>query len=198
MAAALGVYVGHTVDESMPRMVLRIDHVQQVDVLEDAQKLLVLAEKTLWEYALGVVNGQPEDNPPRNKVETHVPFFHVNHYHGRVMVVVPRDTRFVGAMRTSITVYEARHLDEYNARQPLHPQRHHLLDRNHGNPAAVRLMSPLDVRMHRYRQYNIPSQVFSIELSNKYLFVTTTRHVNMLDLSLSRTDAIRCKPACAG
>ncbi|KAI8143965.1 hypothetical protein BJV82DRAFT_610038 [Fennellomyces sp. T-0311] len=163
LAADDGVYVGHTERSSVPRKVLAIERVTQVEVLASAQKLLVLADRTLYEYALSVVNGSTRDRPAYNKLRTHVPFFHVGFCLKRHLVCVPR----ISALQTTITVFESQRFEEYH--------------RRHQNSQG-RVPSPLDVRMREFSVYGVPSEVWDIELSKSLMLVTTPRGVIILDM----------------
>ncbi|KAI9274477.1 hypothetical protein BDA99DRAFT_431896 [Phascolomyces articulosus] len=167
LAADDGVYVGHTERSSVPRKVLAIERVTQVAVLPSAQKLLVLADRTLYEYALSVVNGSPNDRPSSNKIRTHVPFFHVGFCLKRHLVCVPR----ISPLQTTITVFEAQRPEEYHKKH-LHKKA----------DALGKMPSPLDVPMRQFSVYGVPSEVWDIELSKSLMLVTTSRGVIIWDM----------------
>ncbi|CAO3596427.1 unnamed protein product [Absidia cylindrospora] len=102
LAADDGVYVGHTTGKKKPNKVLSLQKVTQVQVVEPAEILLVLSDRTLWEYGLDVVNGKPESQPLGKRVQSHVPFFHVGRSLQSTLVCVPR----VSTLKSTITTYE--------------------------------------------------------------------------------------------
>lgn len=168
LATDHGIYVGHTRVSSKPRRVLAIERVTQVQALEHAQKLLVLADKVLWEYPLHVVNGNPRDRPQRRKILTKVPFFHAAPCVGRTLVCVPRIT----ALKTTINVFEAIGLEEYN--------------RWHRGDQGADIPAPLDLPPKRFKQCSIPSEVWDIELTHTKMFLTTARGVEIVDMKGTR------------
>lgn len=163
-----GIYVGHTRVSSRPRRVLAIERVTQAQALEHAQKLLVLADRVLWEYPLHVVNGNPRDRPQHRKVLTKVPLFHVAPCIGRTLVCVPRIT----ALKTTINVFEATGLEEYNKR--------------HRGEQGADIPAPLDLPLKRFKQCSVPSEVWDIELTHTKMFLTTARGVEMVDMKDTR------------
>ncbi|ORZ25372.1 hypothetical protein BCR42DRAFT_400016 [Absidia repens] len=97
-----GVFVGHTTGKKKPHRILNLPKVTQVQVVESAQMLLVLSDRTLWDYGLDVVNGKPESQPLGKRVQSHVPFFYVGQSLQRLLVCVPR----VSTLKSTITVFE--------------------------------------------------------------------------------------------
>lgn len=176
LATDKGLYVGHTARSSIPHKVLDIPRVHQVAALEGAQKLLILADKTLWDYALGVVNGSPNETPSRNKIMTNVSFFHVGRCLGRVLVCVAQCPSLMG-LRTSVTIFEAKSLDDYN--------------RGHNEPDRLRLPSPLDLRLKRLKEHAFPSEVWDIELTNTKMLVTTARGMAIQDMQSMGAKEVR-------
>jgi hypothetical protein len=96
------VFVGHTTGKKKPHRILNLPKVAQVQVVESAQMLLVLSDRTLWDYSLDVVNGKPESQPLGRRVQSHVPFFYVGRSLQRLLICVPR----VSALKSTITVFE--------------------------------------------------------------------------------------------
>ncbi|KAI8062883.1 hypothetical protein BC940DRAFT_307979 [Gongronella butleri] len=109
-----GVYVGHTSGKKTPHKILALPKVTQVQVIESMQLLLVLSERTLWEYPLDAVNNKPALQPQGKRVQTHVPFFYVGQSLQRTLVCVPK----VSTLKSTITIYEP---DTTTAPQPAAP-----------------------------------------------------------------------------
>ncbi|KAF7731444.1 RHO1 GDP-GTP exchange protein 2 [Apophysomyces ossiformis] len=168
LATDNGVYVGHTTGTRTPHKVLSLDRVTQVQVLEAAELLLVLADKVLWEYGLDVVNSKPEDQVPGRKVQSHVPFFHVGQCLHRTLVCVPR----VSTLQSTITAFEPAKPMEFNRKQGL-------LER------LVRAPSPSDLHLKRFKDCYIPSEAWAVELSSRNMLITGPRGIIVVDM---RTD----------
>ncbi|KAI9319719.1 hypothetical protein BX666DRAFT_1853445 [Dichotomocladium elegans] len=165
-----GVYVGHMERSSPPRRVLALERVTQVEVLEGAQKLLVLADRTLWEYALHVVNtqggrtGSGANSEKRRQIQSSVPFFHVGECLDKTLLCIPK-----GNFSTRIIVYEPQRLEDYSK----HRKRHNRL------PPTPH---PLDLPMKKFAECSVPTEVWNIELSKYKMFVTTSYGVSILDM----------------
>ncbi|KAI8142369.1 hypothetical protein BJV82DRAFT_516682 [Fennellomyces sp. T-0311] len=168
MATDQGLFVGHTGESSKPQKVLSLDKITQVQVLEEAQLLLLLANGTLWEYGLDVVNGRPEDQPEGRRIQAHVPHFHVGTSLDRKLVCVPR----VSPLTSTITTFE-----------PSRPQE--LLKSKRFFGKLVR--GPASgIHLRRFRDYYIPDEAWSVELSTTQLRITCPRGVVMVDLESSQ------------
>ncbi|KAI8150181.1 hypothetical protein BJV82DRAFT_707923 [Fennellomyces sp. T-0311] len=93
----LGVYMGVEGDTSSTRQVLSLSDVQQIAVLENNHILVVLADKTLYAYALqgldptangsGGSNNKSNSNPPSQKIAQHITYFYAGICNGRTLVV---------------------------------------------------------------------------------------------------------------
>lgn len=184
LATDNGVYVGHTEESSVPSQILDVQHVTQVHVLEGAEKLLVLADRTLWEYALHVVNNtKPRNDERRNMIETSVPFFHAGICLQRTTICVPRKNR----LNTNITLFEQLTWDDQvrrlrRAGRTIPPKPH-----------------PLDLHMRKLKgkEYSIPGDVWDIELTNSKMLMSTSRGVIILNMAQDerpgRKQAIMCR-----
>ncbi|KAI8970021.1 hypothetical protein BDF20DRAFT_826085 [Mycotypha africana] len=106
LAADDGVYVGHCQSkntDTTPQKVLSLPRASQVQVIESTERLLVLADRMLWEYPLTVVNNKPETQSEGRLLQSNVPFFHVGTCMRKTMVCVPK----VSSLKSVISVYEA-------------------------------------------------------------------------------------------
>ncbi|KAI9244297.1 hypothetical protein BDA99DRAFT_448523 [Phascolomyces articulosus] len=164
MATDVGVFVGHTGPSSRPHKVLSIDKAIQVEVLEDAQLLLVLADKTLWEYSLEVLNNQPDKQPAGRRIQGHVPHFHVGTSLNRKLVCVPR----VSTLNSTITLFE-----------PARPQE--LVKSKNFLGKLVR-MPASDIHLRRFKECYVPSEAWAVELSASLMLITCPRGIVMVDL----------------
>lgn len=153
--------MGHNEPASISHKILAVERVSQIEVLEGAQKLLVLADRTLWEYALQVVNNSVGCDKRRKQIQSSVPFFHVGHCLGTTLVCIPK-----GTFSSRIVVYEPQKLEDYNKKQK----------------RAGRVPNPLDLPLKKFGEYHVPSEIWDIELSNTKMFVTTPRGIIILSI----------------
>ncbi|KAI7868800.1 hypothetical protein BDF14DRAFT_1880777 [Spinellus fusiger] len=168
LATDIGVYVGHTARSKAPHKILSIDKATQVEVLESAQLLLVLADRILWEYALEVVNGKPETQPSGHKIQTHVPFFHVGVSLHRKLVCIPR----VSALSSVISAFEPVRSPEL--------KKHNIIDR------IVRKQASPELHLKRFKDYYIPSEAWSVELSPSKMLITCPRGLILVDMQTDK------------
>lgn len=161
LATSAGVFVGHNEPASVSHKILAVERVSQIEVLEGAQKLLVLADRTLWEYALQVVNNSVGCDKRRKQIQSSVPFFHVGHCLGTTLVCIPK-----GTFSSRIVVYEPQKLEDYSKKQK----------------RAGRVPNPLDLPLKKFGEYHVPSEIWDIELSNTKMFVTTPRGIIILSI----------------
>lgn len=198
LAADDGVYVGHhnyRHAETTPHKVLSLDKVTQIQTIESTETLLVLADRTLWEYPLDIVNGKPETQPRGRLVQTHVPFFYVGTCLKRIMVCVPK----ISTLRSVITVFEAIKRTDIvsssgnggnviSASLPTstgasNKRTSGFLDRIMSMRA---LSQPADdLHLRRVKDTYVPTEAYAVELSASMMLITSSRGVIMVDM---RTD----------
>ncbi|RCH97324.1 hypothetical protein CU098_001366, partial [Rhizopus stolonifer] len=87
-----GIWMGIEGDTNTIKHVLTISDVQQIAVLEDHHIFLILADKTLYAYALDAL--VPKDasrknasDKPHQKIAQHITFFHSGVCNGRTIVI---------------------------------------------------------------------------------------------------------------
>ena len=165
----VGVFVGHTGPSSKPQKVLSIAKVSQVQVLEEAQLLLVLADRTLWEYSLNVLNNKPDQQSAGRRVQGHVPHFHVGTSLNRKLVCVPK----VSTLSTTITLFE-----------PSRPQE--LLLKNKKFLGKLVRIPASDIHLKRFKDCYVPSEAWAVELSASLMLITCPRGIVMVDLQTSK------------
>ncbi|KAI9270472.1 CNH domain-containing protein [Phascolomyces articulosus] len=90
----LGVYMGVEGDTSSTRQVLSLSDVHQIAVLEENHVLVVLADKTLYAYALqgldptaSSTTTNSKNGPPSQKIAQHISYFYAGVCNGRTLVV---------------------------------------------------------------------------------------------------------------
>jgi hypothetical protein len=197
LASEDGVYVGHTSGRKKPHKVLSLLKVTQIQVVESAQMLLILSDRTLWEYGLDAVNGKPDTQPLGTRVQTHVPFFYVGRSLQRTVVCVPR----VSTLNSTITTFEPvgkDMVDDSSTKPEVSSNKHSdgmgrrksigLLDK-----VALRVGAQQQQRQHRsqirlkrLKVFYVPCEVWAIELSPSKMLVTSPRGMIMLDMKTDK------------
>ncbi|KAI8642651.1 hypothetical protein BD408DRAFT_386991 [Parasitella parasitica] len=196
LAADDGVYVGHhnyRHAEATPHKVLSLAKVTQIQTIESIETLLVLADRTLWEYPLDIVNGKPETQPRGRLVQTHVPFFYVGTCLKRTMVCVPK----ISTLRSVITVFEAIKRTDHlgnpcnNAMSASFPSSSGATNKR-ASGLFDKLMSlralsqPADdLYLRKVKDTYVPCEAFAVELSTSMMLITSSRGMIMIDM---RTD----------
>ncbi|KAK4511309.1 uncharacterized protein ATC70_012524 [Mucor velutinosus] len=199
LAADDGVYVGHhnyRHAETTPHKVLSLEKVTQIQTIESTETLLVLADRTLWEYPLDIVNGKPETQPRGRLVQTHVPFFYVGTCLKRMMVCVPK----ISTLRSVITVFEAikrTDLMSNSGNMGAGAMSVSLPSSTGGSSKRAsgildRLMSMRalsqpadDLHLRKVKDTYVPSEAYAVELSASMMLITSSRGMIMVDM---RTD----------
>lgn len=185
LATDVGLYVGHVGRSSKPHKVLSLEKISQVQVLEATELLLVLADKTLWEYNLGIVNNAPENQPPGLRIETNVPYFHVGNSLGRTLVCIPQ----VSALESRIRIFEPLSLEEFQ-------NKFKMLDTSKSQDARnKKLLNKLvrkTVRESCLKEFKeakecyIPSEAWAVELSHSQMLITCPRGVMIVDMKTKK------------
>lgn len=190
LASDDGVYVGHHnyrhVDTT-PHKVLSLYKVTQIHTIETTETLLVLADRTLWEYPLDVVNGKPNTQPQGRLIQTHVPFFYVGVCLKRTMLCVPR----ISTLKSVISTFEAVKRMEIVGGVAGSPVNNtSVVKRSSGfldRLLAIRsLTSPSDdLHLRKMKDCYVPCEAYAVELSATMMLITSSRGVIMVDM---RTD----------
>ncbi|KAI7906587.1 uncharacterized protein BX663DRAFT_497013 [Cokeromyces recurvatus] len=182
LAADDGVYVGHHNDKCpnvLPHKVLSIEKVTQIQVIESTETLLVLADRTLWEYPLDSVNGKPETQPKGRLVQNHVPFFNVGICLNRLMVCIPR----VSALNSVITIYGTT-IEQHTSKSAT-PQQNKRLSDAFSRWVSVynkTLSSDELIHLKKIKNCYVPCEAYAIELSPTMMLITTSRGMIMVDM----------------
>lgn len=181
LAADDGVYVGHhnyRHTDTTPHKVLSLLKVTQIHAIETTETLLVLADRTLWEFPLDVVNGKPHTQPLGRLVQTHVPFFYVGHCLNRTLLCVPK----ISTLKSTITTFEAVPRTEI-----VSPLKNSVSKRSSGlmdRLMTVRaLTSPSDdLHLRKMKDVYVPGEAYALELSAKNILITSSRGVVIIDM----------------
>ncbi|KAI7864144.1 hypothetical protein BDF14DRAFT_1972195 [Spinellus fusiger] len=171
LATENGVYIGHLMQTSPPHRVLRLDHVAQIEVLEDYDLLLVLSDGVLWEYSIAVLNDTLRIKDTGRKVQAHVPFFHVGVCLERKLICVPQVSQFY----STIILLEPAPLKEN--------RRYSLLEkivkskRNTGH-----------AQFKRFKKVYVPSEAWALELTAHNLLITSPRGLVIIDMRSDKVE----------
>ncbi|CAO3681691.1 unnamed protein product [Rhizopus microsporus] len=187
LAADDGVYVGHHHYKHLdtrPHKVLSLEKVTQVQAIESNQTLLVLADKSLWEYPLDVVNGKPELQPQGRLIQTHVPFFYYGTCLQKTMVCIPK----ISTLSSIISAYEPiKRIYDTNAT----PHLQHNVNTGKRQSLVNKILSLRsstslgDSNLRKIKDCYVPCEAYAVELSATMMLITTSRGVIMIDM---RTD----------
>lgn len=187
--------------------------VTQIQVVESVQMLLILSDRTLWEYGLDAVNGKPDTQPLGTRVQTNVPFFYVGRSLQRAVVCVPR----VSTLNSTITTFEPVGKDRVDDGQKSGllgdggastksegtPLTRHTTTHSDGigrrkslkllDKVALRVGAQqqqrqhrLGVRLKRLKVFYVPCEVWAIELTPSKMLVTSPRGMIMLDMKTDK------------
>ncbi|KAG0267569.1 RHO1 GDP-GTP exchange protein 2 [Actinomortierella ambigua] len=167
-----GVYVGRSRGEFV-RVIAR-ERVSQVDVLEDERILLVLADKTLYAYALETLdlNDPNAANKRARKLGSHVSFFKTG---------ICRDKTLVGIVKNSINA-----LDPSSTIKTLEPIEQGGSKKN--KPSFRTFMRGGNSELFKvYKDFYIPRESHSLHFLRNTLCVGCSRGFELVDLSTLNT-----------
>ncbi|KAI8976190.1 hypothetical protein BDB01DRAFT_861321 [Pilobolus umbonatus] len=192
LAADDGVYVGHystTIEKARnPHKLLSLDKVIQIQVIEVAEILLVLlADKTLWEYNLDVVNGNPSHQAPGRLVHSNVPFFCIGQCLQRTLICVPR----ISTLKSYIYTYEPICKVDNATNTNIISKRTIIPDIMKQKPSQ----ESKDIHFKKIKESYIPSEAYALELSATMMLITSANGVILVDM---RTDKAQLIQQCGG
>ncbi|KAI9321866.1 CNH domain-containing protein [Dichotomocladium elegans] len=167
LATDNGVYMGYVGPSSKPRKILSIPRVTQIQVLEEAQILLVLAERRLYEYQLNIVDGRPGNEVHGHEIESNVPFFHVGTSLGKQLVCVPQ----LRTLKTDIKLLEPSRIRQ---------------DRGRGL-FGLFMRHTHKTELQKFKEAYIPGEAYAIELTASKMLITCPRGIMLVDVDTSKT-----------
>ncbi|ORX57985.1 hypothetical protein DM01DRAFT_1333659 [Hesseltinella vesiculosa] len=179
-AADDGVYAGKNAPDAQVHKVLSLPHATRVYVIEDFQMLLVLADKTLWQFGLtevmnGNLDGTTQASALGKRLYTNVPFFHAGVCLDRTLICVPTK---VSPLKSVITVLEPCKPQAMTDKKPS------LLDRL-VRPTNTSI-STTDCYLRKFRECYVPCEAWAVDTTTSKLMVTAHRGIEIIDLQ--RTD----------
>ncbi|MCJ1287317.1 RHO1 GDP-GTP exchange protein 2 [Xylographa opegraphella] len=175
--------------ESKPRRMLDVSNVTQIDVLEEYQLLLVLANKNLVSYPLQALDPSDTQSPllkrPK-KIQGHANFFKAGVCLGRHLVCTAKSS----GLSTTVKVFEP--LDTVSS--------------NNGRPALSRLFQgsqeslkpfkvsrdqvPYRMDVNSFQEFYIPAESTSIHFLKSKLCVACARGFEVVSLETLETQAL--------
>ncbi|CAO3596706.1 unnamed protein product [Absidia cylindrospora] len=179
-----GVYAGKNDSDAAVHKVLHLDHVTHLHVIEEFQMLLVLADKTLWQYVLtDVMNGKlgnsSTSQPVGKRIQSNVPFFYVGTCLERTLVCVPK----VSSLKSVITMLEPCKPQAMTDKKPTLLKRLVPTTTVTGTSYTI---SSTDTYLKKFKECYIPCEAWAVELSNTKLWITGHRGIMLVDVQ--RTD----------
>ncbi|KAF2747211.1 CNH-domain-containing protein [Sporormia fimetaria CBS 119925] len=154
-----------------PRRVLDCKSVTQVDVLEQHQIVLVLADKTLYSYAIEALD--PEENQPmvkRPRKICHANFFKSGICLGQQLVATVKTS----AMSTTIKVFEPKENMAKNSRKS----------------GFAKMLSTSQDQLKPYKEFYIPTESTSIHFLRSKLCVGCTKGFEVVSLETLETQSL--------
>lgn len=175
-----GIYAGKNSIDGVVHKVLHLERVTQIHVIEEFQMLLVLADRTLWQYELtDVMNGKISENNRSNqpngiRLQSNVPFFYVGTSLQRTLVCIPK----VSPLKSIITMLEPCKPQAMTDRKPKLLER---LVRQAGNSS----FSSTQVYLKKFKECYIPCESWAVELKATKLWITGYRGIMLVDIQKS-------------
>ncbi|KAG1460108.1 hypothetical protein G6F56_006023 [Rhizopus delemar] len=163
-----GVYVTHKDEETKKLSVTRVIHldkVSQIEVMPDSQ-ILVLADKTLWSFPLGVLSPNPSSQQKRGRsVSQNTSFFHVGECMSKTLVCVVKTTTLSA---TTIRVFEPVVMDESK--------------KTKSGFSIRKLVRGGPVGLKAYKDLYLPSEASSIRLLTSKMCISSAKEIGVVDM----------------
>lgn len=182
-----GVYAGKNEPSGTVHKVLHLNQVSHIHVIEEFQMLLVLADKTLWQYVLtDVMNGKLGNSSPVGKrIQTNVPFFYVGVCLQRIMVCVPK----VSPLKSVVTILEPCKPQAMVGKKPTLLKR--LVPTSSSSSSSY---TTTDIYLKKFKECYIPCEAWAVELSNTKLWITGHRGIMLVDMQRTDRTQRKCMP----
>lgn len=168
-----GVYLVDTRDgHRSPALVLPLNGVTQVDVLEEFQILIVLADQCVYTFTLDALDTQdPAGSAKRGRrISSHTTFFRAGVCVGRTLVCVVKSSPVSSTIKTLEPI-------EYEARMKKQPT---FRKRVQGGQDTLRV----------FKEFYIPTESSSIHFLKSKLCIGTTKGFEIVDLETLDTQGL--------
>ncbi|KAI4170528.1 MAG: hypothetical protein LQ343_004905 [Gyalolechia ehrenbergii] len=156
--------------EARPRKVVEINSVTQVDVMEEYQLLLILANKTLYSLPLEALDSNDTLLKRPKKIQGHANFFKSGVCMGRHLVCAAK----MSGISTTIKVYEP---TESNIK-------------NKKKPAIPRMFQGGGDSLRAFKEFYVPAESTSIDFLRSKLCVACTRGFEVVSLETLETQPL--------
>ncbi|KAL8738707.1 MAG: hypothetical protein Q9181_000529 [Wetmoreana brouardii] len=168
-----GIYVSdrrQKAAESRPKRVLEISSVTQVDVMEEYQLLLVLANKSLYSFPLEVLESNDNLLKRPKKIQGHANFFKAGVCMGRHLVCAAK----MSGISTTIKVYEPTETNIKNKKKP----------------AIPRMFQGTGESLRAFKEFYVPAESSAIDFLRSKLCVACTRGFEVVSLETLETQPL--------
>ena len=174
--------------ESRPRRVLEISSVTQVDIMEEYQLLLVLANKSLYSFSLEALDSNDTLVKRPKKIQGHANFFKAGVCMGRHLVCAAK----MSGISTTIKVYEPTDTNIRNKKKPAIGR----MFQGTGESlrafkvGAVSLGFDAVVLNRKDQEFYVPAESTSIDFLRSKLCVACTRGFEVVSLETLETQPL--------
>ncbi|KAL8699073.1 MAG: hypothetical protein Q9224_001573 [Gallowayella concinna] len=168
-----GIYISdrrHKGAEARPKRVVEISSVTQVDVMEEYQMLLVLANKSLFVFPLEVLESNDNLLKRPRKIQGHANFFKSGVCMGRHLVCAAK----MSGISTTIKVYE--------------PTESNIKSKK--KPAIPRMFQGTGESLRAFKEFYVPAESTSIDFLRSKLCVACTRGFEVVSLETLETQPL--------
>ncbi|KAF3940607.1 hypothetical protein ABW19_dt0209478 [Dactylella cylindrospora] len=172
-----GIYVSdrrpNSTAQGVPKKVIDMVNVSQVDVLEEYQILLVLSDKTAYSFPIETITEPIEPamaSKRQKRIQGHVNFFKTGVCLGRVLVCCVRNS----SMSSTVKVYEP--LDN--------------LTKGRNKPAFRKLLAGGQDALKLFKEFYIPSEASSIHFLKSKLCVGCAKGFEVVSLETLDTQSL--------
>lgn len=157
--------------ESPPKRVIEIQHVTQIDVLEEYQLLLVLSNRALYSYQLDALNpSEPISSKRGKKIQGTCHFFRSGICLGRHLVCCVKST----ALSTTIKVYEP----------------NDAMSKARKQKGLSKMFNAGQDELRTFKEFYIPSESSSVHFLKSKLCVACSRGFEVVSLETLETQSL--------
>ncbi|KAL8718865.1 MAG: hypothetical protein Q9225_004055 [Loekoesia sp. 1 TL-2023] len=156
--------------ESRPRRVVEINSVTQVDVMEEYQLLLILANKSLYSLPLEALDSNDNLLKRPKKIQGHANYFKAGVCMGRHLVCAAK----MSGISTTIKVYEPTETNIKNKKKP----------------AIPRMFQGAGDSLRAFKEFYVPAESTSIDFLRSKLCVACSRGFEVVSLETLETQPL--------
>ncbi|TIC59614.1 CNH-domain-containing protein [Wallemia mellicola] len=167
-----GIYMSDKPNEP-PRKVIGMPSVTQIEVLEEDEIIVLLAERSIWTFELSVLNeNDPEGSLKMGrKISSHTSFFKSGKCLGRTLVCIVKSS----SLSSTIKVLEPIEKDLRNSKKP---------------PTLKKLVGGGKEVLRVFKEFYIPTESSSIHFLRSKLCVGCTKGFEIVDLETLDTQGL--------